>query len=111
MFAPYLLTQRAVSIVDDDELMRDAPLAPFKRAGLPARVSASAEGFLASEITARKPLASPCREIPGMQTSAISYLSMIARLAARALPFGSTQLAIREKGRHLISVWQLEPKK
>lgn len=39
---------KLVTIVDDDELMRNALLGLLKAAGVPARVFASAEDFLAS---------------------------------------------------------------
>lgn len=41
---------KVVTIVDDDELMRNALLGLLKAAGLPARVFASAEEFLTSGI-------------------------------------------------------------
>jgi FixJ family two-component response regulator len=45
---PSLAEVKVVTIVDDDELMRNALLGLLKAAGLPARVFASAEEFLNS---------------------------------------------------------------
>lgn len=66
-----------VTVVDDDELMRNALLGMLKAAGLPAREFASAEDFLASGIQHR----TACL-IADVRMQGMSGLELQARLNA-----------------------------
>lgn len=68
---------KVVTIVDDDELMRNALLGLLKAAGLPARVFASAEEFLRSGLQHETSCLIADIRMPGM-----SGLELQARLNA-----------------------------
>jgi FixJ family two-component response regulator len=68
---------KVVTIVDDDELMRNALLGLLKAAGLPARVFASAEEFLKSGLQRETSCLIADIRMPGM-----SGLELQARLNA-----------------------------
>lgn len=68
---------KVVTIVDDDELMRNALLGLLKAAGLPARVFASAEEFLNSGVQHNTSCLIADVRMPGM-----SGLELQARLNA-----------------------------
>lgn len=68
---------KVVTIVDDDELMRNALLGLLKAAGLPAKVFASAEDFLDSGFQHRTACLIADVRMPGM-----SGLELQARLNA-----------------------------
>jgi FixJ family two-component response regulator len=68
---------KVVTIVDDDELMRNALLGLLKAAGLPAKVFASAEDFLESGFQHRTACLIADVRMPGM-----SGLELQARLNA-----------------------------
>ena len=68
---------KLVTIVDDDELMRNALMGLLKAAGLPARVFASAEDFLSSGSQHQTACLIADIRMPGM-----SGLELQARLNA-----------------------------
>jgi len=68
---------KVVTIVDDDELMRNALLGLLKAAGLRAKVFASAEDFLASGCQYQTACLIADIRMPGM-----SGLELLARLNA-----------------------------
>lgn len=69
--------EKLVTIVDDDESMRNALLGLLKAAGLPARVFASAEEFLSSGLQHQTSCLIADVRMPGM-----SGLELQARLNA-----------------------------
>jgi len=68
---------KVVTVVDDDELMRDSLMGLLKAAGLPAKVFASAKDFLESGFQHR----TACL-IADVRMPEISGLELLARLNA-----------------------------
>ena len=68
---------RVVTVVDDDELMRDSLVGLLKAAGLPSKVFSSAEDFLDSGLQHRTACLIADVRMPG-----ISGLELLARLNA-----------------------------